>query len=391
MDYTAGWCGMLQPDSGIGEDARRLINVLSHRGVKIAVEQPENATWADTLNLDFRHVVPRPASCEYRIVQGFPDPEWWDNPASTFDGAKVVWRMTFETNQLPIEWRRKANSAHAIWVPSHFNAQTFVLSGIEPERVRHLPPPIDFEFTGAAEHAAAVKSTGRRFRFLSILSWQLRKGWDVLLRAYFSEFSSNDDVELIIKVTPFRGNIHQVRRDIGDLIESVKSRKKGRLPPLHLAVRMLTRAEISTLYGSADAFVLATRGEGWCFPLFDAMSVGLPTIGTGWGGQTDYMSNETAYPIDYNMVPVSDEAATEWPLFSGHSWAEPSVEHLRTLMREVSSGNETVHNRAIAGRRHVRAIYSPESAFSRLAPLLGVTDAKGFPKAELSNCSDDCQ
>ena len=33
------------------------------------------------------------------------------------------------------------------------------------------------------------------FRFLSVFKWEKRKGWDVLLRAFFEEFSSTDNVD----------------------------------------------------------------------------------------------------------------------------------------------------------------------------------------------------
>ena len=43
------------------------------------------------------------------------------------------------------------------------------------------------------------------FRFLSVFKWEMRKGWDVLLTAFFSEFTPEDDVELVIKVRTVTG------------------------------------------------------------------------------------------------------------------------------------------------------------------------------------------
>jgi hypothetical protein len=39
--------------------------------------------------------------------------------------------------------------------------------------------------------------------FISAFKWELRKGWDVLLEAYLSEFTAEDDVELYILTQPF--------------------------------------------------------------------------------------------------------------------------------------------------------------------------------------------
>lgn len=40
----------------------------------------------------------------------------------------------------------------------------------------------------------------------------LSKGWDVLLEAYLSEFTSDDDVELYMLTQPFSGDRAKVRR-----------------------------------------------------------------------------------------------------------------------------------------------------------------------------------
>ena len=43
----------------------------------------------------------------------------------------------------------------------------------------------------------------------------------------------------------------------------------------------LSRAALAHEYAQADAFVLPTRGEGWCLPCVEAMSAGLVT--DAWG------------------------------------------------------------------------------------------------------------
>ena len=40
----------------------------------------------------------------------------------------------------------------------------------------------------------------------------------------------------------------------------------------------MSREELRWLYASADAFVLPTRGEGWCLPAMEAMAMSLPVI-----------------------------------------------------------------------------------------------------------------
>ena len=51
------------------------------------------------------------------------------------------------------------------------------------------------------------------------------------------------------------------------------------------------------LYKSASAFVLPTRGEGWCLPCVEAMSMGLPIVVTNFSGPTEYLNEKYSYPI----------------------------------------------------------------------------------------------
>jgi hypothetical protein len=49
---------------------------------------------------------------------------------------------------------------------------------------------------------------------LSIVQWETRKGWDVLLEAYLHEFAADEPVELHIMTKPFAKG-KEVRHIIG--------------------------------------------------------------------------------------------------------------------------------------------------------------------------------
>jgi glycosyltransferase involved in cell wall biosynthesis len=66
---------------------------------------------------------------------------------------------------------------------------------------------------------------------------------------------------------------------------------------LLLTTTPLSSGKLADLYRGADAFALATHGEGWGLPLLEAMACGLPTIATDWGGQLDFMSPATGCVI----------------------------------------------------------------------------------------------
>jgi glycosyltransferase involved in cell wall biosynthesis len=69
-------------------------------------------------------------------------------------------------------------------------------------------------------------------------------------------------------------------------------------------------------------------------PLMESMAMGLPTVATAWGGQTEFMNGLNSYLVDVEDFVQAEEGAN-W--LHGQKWAEPSLAHLRSVMRYVFS------------------------------------------------------
>jgi glycosyltransferase involved in cell wall biosynthesis len=94
----------------------------------------------------------------------------------------------------------------------------------------------------------------------------------------------------------------------------------------------------------------------------EALSSELPVIATRWSGQLDFLRDDNSYLIDIEgLVPASVEEET----FAGHLWAQPSVDHLRKLMRHVVSQRGEARQRAQQGRKDMVANWD----WSITAPL----------------------
>lgn len=249
-------------------------------------------------------------------------------------------------------------------MPSTFNACVFPSAGVAAEKVVHVPPPIDDTvFKPPAMEFRPSRSD--EFVFLSVFRWQLRKGWDVLIRAFIEEFSPDENVALYLHVAPFRiEKPWQPRQQLGRLLETYSAR--ATLPRIFLRQTPLTTPELISLYTKSDAFVLPTRGEGWGRPLMEAMACELPTIATNWSGHLDFMTNQNSLLIDYEMAPVPEEAAREWPSYAGHRWAEPSRKHLRLLMRQLVDDRLAGREMGKRGRDTISRTFTPAKLANKI-------------------------
>lgn len=248
-------------------------------------------------------------------------------PAYAFEkDPKAVYnvgRTIFETDRLCAEWVSRCNLMDEVWVLTEFNAESFRKSGVTVP-LFIIPDGIDYKFYRPGFHPVPVP--GRRgFAFLSIFEWTYRKGWDVLLKAWAESFSPGDDVCLILRSDHVRGTWPDVESRVVNFLRSV-GRSKGDVAPINILREQVPESRMPALYAAADAFVLPSRGEGWGHPYMQAMSCGIPVIGTRWGGNLDFMNERNAYLIGTKGLEPVDERI-ELPFYKGHLWADPSTEH----------------------------------------------------------------
>lgn len=231
-------------------------------------------------------------------------------------------------------------------VPEAVDVQFFDPNAVEAPY--DLASEVDFELTD--------KTTV----FLSIFKWERRKGWQVLLEAYFKAFEHGDDVVLVLLTNAY----HEAFDSAGDFTQVIEKftmstlgKKLSELPRVHVLPPHIPQDAMPSLYKAATAFVLPSRGEGWGRPHVEAMAMELPVIATFWSGTTEYMTPENSYPLEINgLVEVGavfhslirgDLGANNfWAstlpsfqipdgAFRGHRWADPSVEHLQKLLQQV--------------------------------------------------------
>jgi glycosyltransferase involved in cell wall biosynthesis len=266
-------------------------------------------------------------------------------------GSLRVGRTMFETDRIPDGWAERCNAMDEVWVPTEFNRATFAESGVENGKLRVVGAGVDTTLFRPDAQPLNIAHL-RSFNFLSVFDVQPRKGSDLLLKAFLSEFKRDDDVALILKLSQHSDPLIDPRAQLSYFIEREVGMKLEDCPPIIVLNGFLTQEDMASLYARADAFVLPTHGEGYGRPLMEALSSELAVIATRWSGQLSLLRDENSYLIDIEgLVPAS----VEEEIFAGHLWAQPSIEHLRKLMREVSSHPQEAKKRAQQGRKDMVA------------------------------------
>jgi Predicted glycosyltransferases len=331
----------------------------------------------DSLNVDVR----------YKYVYGsgtpFPvkEPEMSDNytinvirgrkfsksyPQVTYGQGDIFYKNTgkykigytmLETTGIPKEWVKQANEMNEIWVPSQFNVETFVNSGVKTP-IHVIPLGVDINFFNPR-----IKSYKKhnKFTFLSIFEWGERKAPEKLLRAFASEFGRNEDVVLICKVINNDSSIN-VENEISKLNLPDDSPEI-----IFLYNQNIPGYQMGTLYKSADCFVLPTRGEGWGMPILEAMACGIPTIATGWSSQLDFINDNNGYLLKTKGLI---DAKAKCPYYDGFKWADPDEEHLMYLMRHVYENREEAIKKGNIAAEEVAEKWTWEMAAKKIITRL---------------------
>lgn len=109
----------------------------------------------------------------------------------------------FETDRLPDGWAKKLNRMDEIWVPTEFHYDIFEKYGVKKKKLRIIPEGIDTDLFDPNKIKKIYLNNNEynlcyiyiySYKFFSVFKWEKRKGWDVLLKAYFNTFNKNDKI-----------------------------------------------------------------------------------------------------------------------------------------------------------------------------------------------------
>lgn len=267
------WEGVFQGWSGYAKANRELLfRTANHLYVQIVHALRTGSTdEATDLRLSAHEKTRVARSCPFLRFFG-PDAKHLPG-----DRKKIVFTM-METEVVHPDMVDLINGRFdELWTPTNWGLEAFRRSGVAiPSRA--VPLGVDSSvyrpIPGARLPACALLSRGgsrekeipEGFLFLSVGLPSFRKGFDLLCDAFEEAFSGRDDVALVCAVTHSTANVEALSRCAG-----MKSR-------IYALEGSFDEHRMARIYSSCNAYVSASRGEGWNLPMCEAAACGLPVI-----------------------------------------------------------------------------------------------------------------
>lgn len=261
---------------------------------------------------------------------------------SFLDEKWVTAYWAWELERLPPGWIKGFACAHDIAVPSAFVARAVKSVGL-PVQVVVAPHPVACDPMPPSPFAADASRPDSPFTVITVANLSsnfARKNPIAVIQAYRLAFGRSRDCRLRMRLTGASApQQHAVLEAIGDSDTIDVEWQAG------------PRAAVCSWWGTPDVYAALHRAEGFGLPIAEAMLAGYPALATGWSGNMEFMSDDTAFPVGYRLRPVDDPEAR----YSGFgaSWAEPDVAHAAALLQRLYKDRELI--RGVARKAHEAA------------------------------------
>lgn len=372
---SALWSGPAHDAGGYARMNRKFMFGLAEKGVNLRYELLQSmpdmdpATSAKLKKLEGIKI-PRDTLKVYGMTA--PGHYSWER-------YKLLFTM-METRRLHKDYVERCNCADEIVVPSEWCKEVFLESGVK-KPLAVVPLGVDLDIYKPDVEPIGFSKNLKPFIFLSVFGWSLRKGYDVMLRAFLEEFTSDDPVSLLISSRYFGSTDESkkqvIRNDIARISSTVTNPKK---PQVILFGDVLSDEMMPRLFAAADCYVLISRGEGFGLPYAEAGACKIPVIGTRYSGHTDFLNDENSWLVDVDGFRSAETTLAwisyfyedaEFPIFGSKA-----VEQTRYFMRQAFEKKEVREEKANKLHQRIVADYGWPSCVNKMHEKLKDTYEK---------------
>jgi glycosyltransferase involved in cell wall biosynthesis len=255
--------------------------------------------------------------------------------APLYNNAKKRINLSYwESDRLPAEWREIFSSGvyDQLILACNWNKKTYDKDSMSPSVVIPVPK----------YNQNIKKNINSIFTIFSMSQWQYRKGFDILIKAFYQEFFNQEDVKLFIKTYRAEAQAGSDEVEQRNLIVSEAVSYKNSVGhynqspkcKLEILTGIVSEEELLECYKRADVFCLATRGEGFGLTMADAALYGIPCIAPDTGGHADLLDKQSSFMVKTSYKPVENMS---FPFYSSvdMNFIETDIYDLRRHLRSA--------------------------------------------------------
>jgi glycosyltransferase involved in cell wall biosynthesis/SAM-dependent methyltransferase len=274
-----------------------------------------------------------------------------------FHSRYTIGLWWWEVDRFPERWLEAFDHVDEVWAATDHVADA--LSPISPVPVVKITLPVSLpEFERLPRERLGLPEGFTYLFVFDHLSVFERKNPLGLIEAFKRAFAPGEGATLVLKCM----NAERRPEDHARLLEAAATH-----PDVHVIDRHVPRAEKDAMIAACDCYASLHRSEGFGLSMAEAMLLEKPVVATGYSGNLDFMTAESAFLVDHELVEVG---AGNDPYPADARWAAPDLDHAAAQLRAVFDDRDAARARAVRGAAELRASHSAEAAGKTLARRL---------------------
>jgi len=265
-----------------------------------------------------------------------------------FQGHYNILYGAWELSRLPEQLTGCLQGINEIWAMSSFMGQMFRRSTSLPVHDLQLPI-VTYQSESICPSQLQIPKNNFVFLFMfDFDSHVARKNPEAVIEAFKLAFPGLSSIPVTLVIKSINGERHEKERN------RLKNKIgcDSRILQIH---EVLPHSINTALMKCCDCYVSLHRSEGFGLTMAEAMLLGKPVITTGYSGNMDFTTTETALLVDYKLVPVQPG---DYPFSHGEMWAEPNVQQACEYMLNLVKDSTFAKSLAEKGQELIRTSFS---------------------------------
>ncbi|MBM7519391.1 glycosyltransferase family 4 protein [Nocardioides nitrophenolicus] len=351
---------------GLAEASRRVVDALVLAGVDVSI-------------VDARSGAPRDPSRRSAALDALPTGKRHPidlvllnvNEMKTLTDAELdrytIGLWYWELLELDAAHLTQYDRVDEVWAASDLVAGTFRALGSKP--VRMIPavvppveaPPLDPEIARLPDGLRVLftfdanSSVARKNPFACVEAF----------RRAFGPGERGSSAHLVVKALS-SDNYPGLSGELAEAVASVAGT---------LISDDLPRPQMDALLDSCDIYLSLHRSEGFGLGMAEAMSLGKAVVATAFGGNTSFMTMDTAGLVGFDMREIVEADHVLQPAYRrvyrpGRWWAEPDVDQAAAWLRLLADDPDLRRAMGERAATHIREVAGPLAVGRAMATRL---------------------